>query len=47
MCYGTEGVVTLDRKEDEMGRYERWERLGGRDESPRCRMVIRGRLLRR
>jgi hypothetical protein len=42
ICYGTEEVVTLGRKEDDMGRYERWERLGGRDESPGCSKVIRG-----
>ncbi|EXJ58735.1 hypothetical protein A1O7_06165 [Cladophialophora yegresii CBS 114405] len=42
MCYGPEEVALLGRKEDDMGRYERWENLGGTDEWPRCSMIIRG-----
>ncbi|ETI22298.1 hypothetical protein G647_06371 [Cladophialophora carrionii CBS 160.54] len=44
MCYGPEEVVLLGRKEDGMGRYERWETLGGTDEWPRCSMIIRGEI---
>ncbi|OQV09129.1 hypothetical protein CLAIMM_13293 [Cladophialophora immunda] len=42
MCYGSETMAALNRKEDEMGRYECWEKLGGNDDWSRCSMAIRG-----
>jgi len=42
MCYGPDQVTASSRHEDEMCRYERWEKFGGGDEWSKCSMIIRG-----